>query len=1327
MATRTPTAHADRRQALLSAAVLVSLVLGLVSAALPQLAFAAPVPVPPQVAHVDAPLPSADAALNIVTVAAPAINCLFDSDCTIIVDDTSSSFTPPAASGDAFLQSRLWPAGEAGTLGAGLYPYLYRIDMRNAVGLTAIACVTTMRIDFGPVAPLDYNKDGKPDHVFVVTTGGIGNVVPAAAEQTGSVITFRFDPAICAGSAPGNGDSSFFFGLASAKPPRPVIAHLEGTTGLAEALEARAPQPTERVPGCVELKHEREIPAPALIDFDDMPDETPVDTHYVPTHGVAFENARETHVRTYGNRPVDPTVARSAPNVAINDATSPATSENVPLTFYFRTGKTHVGFYMGNGEDAGLVGVMTGYDADGNVICEVKNEPVPESYTEFIGMRDPAGRIVKVTLDYGASLLNESIDDLYFAPAHDGPFAAPVSPGFRGGVRVAVGDMDNTLFHATFHFPTPQLIKVKAPDQNEYTQMIMPGIDPDSGTPGVPDVPVYRRMLAVPAGAKLLVRAVKPEAGAEVNIGLLLPAQPSPVDAPAQQGDDDLPPPEAFANLPFTRDDAAYRSSEPFPAQVVEEPVYMGKVRDLDVWQIGIAGAQYIPAKGLLLPYKSVYVEYAFEGGAEGFLPASRQDNPFDGNGNLFYDPESDGSGGVRAQDDGGGLNPLYEQVLNRGVVGRYLVNDIVIRPICWGAEYLIITDPDFRPAADTLRAWKNAKGISTQVVETGAGAGQAGTTRDQIRDYIQDRYDHCFVRPSYLLLLGDAEHIPPFYRDTFRGTDLDYALMSGADILPDLAYGRIPVDTLDDAQRVVDKIVAFEQSPPFAPGFYGRMSFASYFECCRPGAPNPGTDDRSFIETSELVRSGLMSYGYNVERIYTTDPGVTPRRYFNGALLPADIGAGSGFAWDGSDTDIVNAINAGRLLVFHRDHGGVNGWVDPNFTNSDLAGLTNGSLTPVIYSVNCASGLFDNETLNPAVQDWPYGTTVGGSYWAERILRMEGGAVSVIGDTRNSPTWANSALSRGLFDATWPNILPADGGANRIRRLGDILNYAKLYMVGQVGVAQTAGSVTNTTANRNVILYHVLGDPTLQLWTGNPYRIKLPKLVKVIEFKPDIWKLQYAVEGAILTALQDGTPVARGKVQGGSAVMALLGDGSVRDPKLPLQLIASLPGGQSVLLDADMQTSEATPGGGGTLESPKHGFRFVLPPNATDVPLTLLYRPGISITVPISGPLTGLNFFAMDGFITDGTKKTKFDAPWTMEIKYDPNDLGGQDERGLRCLYLDESDNQWKPIASEVGADEDTLRCRADHFTDFAVAVGPFEPPLNKTFLYLPVVTKQQ
>ncbi|MGL4648749.1 MAG: C25 family cysteine peptidase, partial [Caldilineaceae bacterium] len=941
----------------------------------------------------------------------------------------------------------------------------------------------------------------------------------------------------------------------------------------------------------------------------------------------------------------------------------------------------------------GLPGAMVGYDAAGNVICQVTNTPVPEKFDEFIGMYDPAGRIAIVTLNYGASILSESIDDLYFAPGHSGAFAEPTGPLFGAGedgkespgVRVDIAKSDNKSFEATFTLPQPQLLPVNGPDQREYLQFLMPGIDPNSSaTPGLPDVPVYHAMLAAPQGAKLIIAVAEPTVG-EPTQGLLLPAQPSPAD----QAPDADPKPEEIgiieqdlADLPFARSDEAYRSQGPFPAQPVSVS-FMGAVRDLDLWQISIAGGAYNPAKGEILPYKSMKVAFSFEGGADGFLPGGREENNFDGNGNPLH--EGDG---------GGAVNPLYAGVLNRLALREYIYQGpIIVNPVCWGSEFLIVTDPAFKPAADALRAWKNIKGISTSVVETGAGAGKAGTTAAAIRTFIKNRYDNCLVRPSYLLLLGDAEFIPPFYRSThygdLAGTDLDYSLMTAGDILPDLAYGRIPVDTLDSANTVVNKIIAYEDTPPVAPAFYDNVTVASYFQCCRPDVASDGTDSRSFVETSEMIRNHLLGRGYGVQRIYDTnthyhdDPTKTsfydestrstvPNRYYNGALLPAALRAGSGFAWNGSSTDVVNAFNAGRFLIIHRDHGGINGWGDPGFGTGNLGSLTNGALTPVVYSINCASGLWDNETRNPANDYYTYNTNTGGAYWAEALLRQNGGAVGVIGDTRNSPTWANSALARGLIDATWHNMLPGYGSSTTQRRLGDILNHGKLYMLSQVGVAQTAGSVSLNEANTNNTLYHVIGDPTLTMWTYDPYQILLPPWVVVSSFTPKIWKLRYPVEGAVITALQGETPIARGRVVNGLAELVLLGDGSVFNPKAPLEMSAQLPDGQSTPLSLRMSVGAFDPGQGGKVED--DGLRFDLPAGAFDEPLTLVYQREISPTAPLPGGDKGIEFIELNAFDVEGGEVDEFGKPWTLEFQYNEGDLDGKPEDGLQCRYFDEA-----------------------------------------------------
>jgi hypothetical protein len=181
------------------------------------------------------------AALKVVNVGAPAINCVFNPSCTVTVNDTVDNIAM-STGGTGFLQSRMY-TGSAESPAAGLYAYEYRIDLRMAVGITAISCIDSMIISFGPVvSTLNYGGDAKPDQVFVVSGGGIGTIGIASAFQKGSSIKFKFTSPICEGGSPGKGDSSFFWGLASNTPPKFVTATLHETGGATHSIKARAPQ-----------------------------------------------------------------------------------------------------------------------------------------------------------------------------------------------------------------------------------------------------------------------------------------------------------------------------------------------------------------------------------------------------------------------------------------------------------------------------------------------------------------------------------------------------------------------------------------------------------------------------------------------------------------------------------------------------------------------------------------------------------------------------------------------------------------------------------------------------------------------------------------------------------------------------------------------------------------------------------------------------------------------------------------------------------------------------------------------------------------------------
>ena len=177
--------------------------------------------------------------LTVVQVKAPDVVCVFQTSCSVTVTDSTADIPLNYSAGTPFLQSRTF-TGAPGTPAAGLTGYEYRVDMRSAGG--SVDCLLGLVVDFGPVQALPY-KDGSKADVYVITQGGLGSIGVKEAEQTGSVIEFTFDKPLCVGIAAGSGPSTFFFGLASSKPPHAISAGMWGVgTPAFISVDARAPQ-----------------------------------------------------------------------------------------------------------------------------------------------------------------------------------------------------------------------------------------------------------------------------------------------------------------------------------------------------------------------------------------------------------------------------------------------------------------------------------------------------------------------------------------------------------------------------------------------------------------------------------------------------------------------------------------------------------------------------------------------------------------------------------------------------------------------------------------------------------------------------------------------------------------------------------------------------------------------------------------------------------------------------------------------------------------------------------------------------------------------------
>jgi len=1083
--------------------------------------------------------PDTDVSISAVTlipakVTSDQINHYFDLDGTIVVNDMTDVISPAGTLGDAFLQTRLFPKGEAGTPGASLYAYLYRVDMTRLTSTTTEAtCVGKISLPFGMPVSQDYDKDRVNEDYFIISEGGaLGSVSPTAVIQYDEMsLIIEFKDPVCSGIGNSAGQSSFFIGFSSYEPYRFERAQITLLpSGISLELDTRVPYPKGPTP-CALITDPSEIPSPATINFDSLPDEQIVGTSYNSKYGVTFIGPKAEALTS-------PFSARSVPNVAFSPWIAVAATM---IKISFSSPASHVGFYAGNTSRAAAEALTTAWQVIPGIpdvkICESRITLPPESLDTFIGFYDPANRISRVELSIPQTTNPVILDDLQFRSSASGApteFSRSVTPLSGDGPDITINRSDNTRFAATFNLPDPSLWIEQQPDGDKpRLRFALPGTEINGNLGGYPDVPLIRRLIAVPEGSTPVL-AVKALLASQEFIADLYPSQPPAMDADSE-----------FADPPYAFDQQAYSTNANFPLEPVSI-IPVGKMRDLNLALLVIAGGQYNPVTRKLTIFKQVDADVIFQGGTGAFLP-NYSNNPFE--------PD---------------IRKMHGDVLNVGDIGSYL-GALPIGKTCWGTELYIFSHPTFVPAANTLAEWKIEKGISTTVLNTGH---VVYNTPAKIKAYIQSQFDFCVVRPSYVLLLGDAEKIGAFPHDYPNDakhssrSDIDYALMDGeGDVFPDLAYGRIPVDTLTEADNVVKKIINYEKYPPDSTNFYKTVTIASFFECCLKWESDKAWDSRSFVESSEAARAALVAAGKTVIRVYKTSMNLNfykPSYYRNGASLPSGIGYTSGYPWSGSTADIVNAINNGTGIIMHRDHGWWQGWADPIFESANISALDNGRLTPVVYSINCSSGVWDNEIWTTAPM-YPAMTDTDVS-WIEKMIREPDGAVALIGDTRNSPTWANSALARGLFDATWPATDPSYGDNSVHFRLGDILNYAKLYMYSQVTIPQTAGEVTLDQALYNNVIYHVIGDPSLSIWKNQPLypmpREAVYHWVSLTGFSTQsllalpALTIEYPEDGAVITILQNGLPVGRGTVAGGVAPITFVAD---FNPTLPLQVSACL------------------------------------------------------------------------------------------------------------------------------------------------------------------------
>ena len=598
------------------------------------------------------------------------------------------------------------------------------------------------------------------------------------------------------------------------------------------------------------------------------------------------------------------------------------------------------------------------------------------------------------------------------------------------------------------------------PDVADYYLWRISGFG-HSVVPGEPDVPVRWDSFALPEGCASFTVSVLESACVDVPLRL------SPARAPQPEGK------ESPAVVP---DIAPYEGW--FPREVVETGevrVYRGR----SVAEVGVYPVRYDWKNGVVRACSKIVYRVTFGEGGLRSAPEGRiaPDDSFLDNTTL--------NGNVGAAG--------YEMFRSAGDTGSA------------GKDYLILSTPEFEEAVRRLADWKRTLGFGVHTRLRG------DWTPERIKSAVKEVYRSA---PSlyYLLIVGDHDDVPAedmartivnnkgYAFDYRYVTDYYYGCVDGeGDVLADLYRGRLPVSTAMEAVTVVDKIIRYERNPVRDAAFYDMGLHCAYFEDCFPDGtdgPGDGIEDKRFTLTSEEVRNYMLSKGKTVNRVYfaydynySETDNYPPPTFWNkgefawGDSIPVELQRPY-FAWDGDSADIVRYIDEGAFYVLYRGHGTDSTWVQPHFTGDNILSLANGDRFPVVFSINCETGSFQEDDC-----------------FAEVFLRKKGGgAVAVYAATEKSWPGYNDAMVIGMFDAIWPdpgvdsklyNFLGMTTSPSRLRettRLGEILDQGLRRMEETWGQSWKGNSIS-TQFTREI--FHCFGDPGMRIYTDTPTEFK--------------------------------------------------------------------------------------------------------------------------------------------------------------------------------------------------------------------------------------------
>lgn len=358
-------------------------------------------------------------------------------------------------------------------------------------------------------------------------------------------------------------------------------------------------------------------------------------------------------------------------------------------------------------------------------------------------------------------------------------------------------------------------------------------------------------------------------------------------------------------------------------------------------------------------------------------------------------------------------------------------------------ARYLILTPQEYRATLNDFALWKNSKGLNVDFAYVGGTpTDDVAADRDDIDSFIQDYFERHYCHGVYVLLVGDVGVIPSGRSDNViaspdeEDSDSDHVYeVYDDDKIPSCYVGRLSVDSKEELQIQLNKILSYERNP--AGGSWPLKAALA--------ANSENDDGTRFVSPSFPSKyagavNDIANYGG-----YSNAP--TFQVYHAGSNSAATVRA--------TNQDVIDAIDEGVGHVLYRGHGSGSSWLggwDANgnsFDSSNDVPALNNSAFPIVYSISCQNGRLRNSDCIAEV-------------W---MSQENAGAVAHFGASANSYTSENHWRAKGIFRSIY------EAG---FTRLGPALAYAECISLLNHGGGSDWAS--------NTFCYNLLGCPEMTI-----------------------------------------------------------------------------------------------------------------------------------------------------------------------------------------------------------------------------------------------------